>query len=206
MHTHRHAEETEQAEYLASGTMQPISQLFGVTPHSGDGQLGAEMDAMDGVSVETRARTNLSSPVLQLRDSCPLYQNQHQAGPQDHLRASHGANSISSPAHSADFTSVSLPRCIVSPLKLGSPFKNTQGQPSQEDTQLPDTAYSYEILMTTESSLAPSPISNPFIHHSLPAGGKLILLNSIQLLIQFKNGTVGGRHSNFLFLPPLAHD
>lgn len=60
--------------------------------------------------------------------------------------------------------------------------------------------------MTTEGSLAPSPISNPFIHHKPPTGGKLILLNNIQLLIQFKNGTVGGKGSNFLFLSPLAHD
>lgn len=40
----------------------------------------------------------------------------------------------------------------------------------------------------------------------LPAGGKLILLNSIQLLTQVKNGTVGGEGSNFLFLLLLAHD
>lgn len=60
--------------------------------------------------------------------------------------------------------------------------------------------------MTTEGSLAPSPLAILSFIINLPAGGKLILLNSIQLLVPFKNGTVGGGGSNFLLLPPLPHD
>lgn len=52
--------------------------------------------------------------------------------------------------------------------------------------------------MTTEGSLAPSLLAILSFIINLPAGGKLILLNSIQLLVPFKNGTVGGGGSNFL--------
>lgn len=72
------------------------------------------MDAMDGISVKTRVRANISSPALQLRDSCPLRQKQHQGGPQPLT----GANAINSQVHSGNLTSISLTGFRVKSLEI----------------------------------------------------------------------------------------
>lgn len=66
------AEEMEQVEYLANGTVQSVSQLFGATPHSEMGSY--EQKLMLWLESQYRQGPGLTVQLYTAaeRDSCPL--------------------------------------------------------------------------------------------------------------------------------------